>query len=307
MEVQQLKHLMAAVQYGNLLKAAEETNISQSGLSRSIKSLEHRLGVQLLVRSSKGVEPTVFGEAVLRRAKIIMNEVARAQQEVEAMREARLGPVTVGITQNYASYVVPEILLKVAQQRPDLSVTVTTGGFVELAQRARLESIDFGFGILGPLKEQEDLVIEPLTRQRSRVFARAGHPLANRKGLKPGDLSSARWALLSSESVQRSFTGYFERHGFHPEQGLKTDSIDLIRRLIRDTDELTVLPREPLAQDLEDGKLVELDCESPLEEAQIAIFYRDAELLTPQARYLIDGFRATFGQPVQGRGRAAWK
>ena len=90
MEVQQLRHLLAAVRYGNLLKAAEEIHISQSGLSRSIKSLETRLGVPLLIRKSKGVEPTVFGLSVINRAKVIINEVARAVEEIKAIEAARI-------------------------------------------------------------------------------------------------------------------------------------------------------------------------------------------------------------------------
>ena len=69
MEIQQLRHLIAAVENRNLLKAADKAYISQSGLSRSLKSLEHRLGVPLLVRGPKGVEPTMYGLAVIRRAK----------------------------------------------------------------------------------------------------------------------------------------------------------------------------------------------------------------------------------------------
>ena len=45
MEIQQLRHLLAAVETGNLLKAADKSCISQSGLSRSIKSLEQRPGI----------------------------------------------------------------------------------------------------------------------------------------------------------------------------------------------------------------------------------------------------------------------
>jgi LysR family transcriptional regulator, regulator of abg operon len=57
MEVQQLRHLIAAIETGNLLRAADKSCISQSGLSRSIKTLETTLGVPLLIRGPKGSSP----------------------------------------------------------------------------------------------------------------------------------------------------------------------------------------------------------------------------------------------------------
>ena len=88
MEIQQLRHLIAAIENRNLLKAADKAYISQSGLSRSLKSLEHRLGVPLLIRGPKGVEPTIYGLTVIRRAKVILNEVARSIEEVRAIEMA---------------------------------------------------------------------------------------------------------------------------------------------------------------------------------------------------------------------------
>ena len=149
MEIQQLRHLMAAVEHRNLLKAAEHTFISQSGLSRSIRSLEHRLGVPLLIRGPKGVEPTVYGLSVLRRAKVILNEVAKSIEEVRAIEQARVGEVTFGITPNYATYLVPQLLAELHRDRPSLKVTVITDGFVELIERVKTESIDFAFGLIG--------------------------------------------------------------------------------------------------------------------------------------------------------------
>jgi LysR family transcriptional regulator of abg operon len=91
LEVQQLRHLLAAVNYGSFVKAADACHISQSGISRSITNLEQRLGVPLLVRSGAGVAPTVYGLSVLHRANLILNEVERSVQEVRAIEEGRTG------------------------------------------------------------------------------------------------------------------------------------------------------------------------------------------------------------------------
>lgn len=300
MEIQQLRHLIAAIQHGNLLKAADESYITQSGLSRSIKSLEDRLGVQLLERKPKGVEPTIYGKALMWRAKVILNEVARAAEEIHAMEEGRIGKVHFGITQNYASYVVPELLAEMGVDRPDIGITVQTGGFLELIELVRTEALDFGFGIIGPLRQDEGIVIEALREHQSRVIARREHPLAGRENVSVTDLAAARWVLLSSETVQRGFAAFFDRHGCAaPVQALRTDSVTLIRRLAVASDVLTVLPQEAVDKKIAQGVLVEIDSPTPVDRSRIGLFYREGGMITPQAHQLIDRFRVAFdAQPT---------
>src|SRR5258708_37112612 len=65
MKLQDLHVLMAVVQAGSMSKAAVLLNTAQSAISRSIGELERTLGVRLLERSARGVEPTAYGRAVL--------------------------------------------------------------------------------------------------------------------------------------------------------------------------------------------------------------------------------------------------
>ena len=292
MEIQQLKHLIAAVQQGNLQKAADACFISQSGLSRSIKSLEDRLGVALLTRSPRGVEPTVYGEAVLRRAKIIMNEVSRAADEVRAIQQSRIGEVTIGITQNYANYLAPELLSALSAERPDLRVSVIADGFVELLKMVRTEAVDFAFGLIGPVHSDDDLTIEPLRAHQSRIIARHEHPLSGRADVSLEELNQARWVMLNSSSVQRSFTSFFERRGLAiPTQVIRTNSIALIRRLVGQMDLLTVLPEDAVRPEIEADRFVLIDNQTLLIQARVGLFYRSGGVLTPQAIYVLNRFR----------------
>ena len=292
MEIQQLRHLMAAVEHRNLLKAADRSFISQSGLSRSIKSLEHRLGVPLLIRGPKGVEPTVYGSSVLRRAKVILNEVAKSIEEVRAIEQARVGDVCFGITPNYATYLVPELLAALHRDRPGLRVTVVTDGFLELIERVKTESIDFGFGLVGQVHRSDGIVIEALKMHRSRVVAGMRHPLAAGRVATREQLAEADWAMLSGEGVQRGFGLFFETRGMKvPQQVLKSNSVTLVRRMVRDANVLTILPLEVVQDDIDAGTMVAIDCETPVEQTRVGLFFREGGLATPQAQLVIDRFR----------------
>src|SRR5258708_18981164 len=65
MKLHDLHVLMAVVQAGSMNKAAALLNTGQSAISRSIAELEHAVGVRLLDRNPRGVEPTQYGRALL--------------------------------------------------------------------------------------------------------------------------------------------------------------------------------------------------------------------------------------------------
>ena len=293
MEIQQLRHLIAAVENRNLLKAADKAYISQSGLSRSLKSLEHRLGVQLLVRGPKGVEPTIYGMAVIRRAKVILNEVARSMEEVRAIEHGRIGETTFGITQNYANYLMPALLADLHAERPNLRVSIVCDGFLELVKKVKTEEIDFAFGLIGRIHHSDGLIIEPLMENRSRVIVGSHHPLAAKAAVSIEDLARAQWAMLSSESVQRGFGLFFETRGLPvPAQMLKSNSIALIRHVVEVSDALTILPQDVVQREIDAGLLVALECETPVEHTRIGLIFRDGGLITPQAQVVVERIRS---------------
>ena len=292
-EIQQLRHLVAAVECGNLLKAAKECNISQSGFSRSIRSLEDRLGVTLLERLPKGVEPTLSGRELANHARLILNEHARAMEALNALEGGKRGDVTFGITQNFGHYLVPDFLAGVYKNDPGMRLKVEIGGFLDLVERLKAGAIDFAFGLLGPLHSDELIDIEPLRRHHSRVIARANHPLLLEGGEVTAEkLSAARWANLGGEGFQTNFAHYFLSHGLmQPVQVLKSESISLVRNFIATTDALAVLPPDLVKSDLESGRLAVLDCDAPAEETWVGLLFRKHGVLTGQGERIVDYIR----------------
>lgn len=298
MEVQQLRHLMAAIQYGNLLKAAEHSHISQSGLSRSIKSLETRLGVPLLVRKAKGVEPTVYGLSLLRRARVILSEVSHSVAEIRAIEQAFIGEATLGITPNYSHHLVPRVVARIAMERPGMRVTVVTAAFLDLIEKLEAGDIDFAFALLGAIEPTDAIQIRTLMESHSHVIARAGHPLASAERVDVDTLAHARWAMLNGEGFQRNFLNFFYVRGQTiPTQALKTDSIAFLKRVVMESDLLTVLPVEAVKDEIASGRLAVVACDTPAEFARVGFIFRSESLVTPQMTQLIKGICSALGVP----------
>jgi DNA-binding transcriptional LysR family regulator len=210
--IQHLRHLLAVAKYGNLLLAARELNISQSGLSRSISGLESLLGVPLFVRRARGVSLTDAGHDFLRRAQAILNEFDRATAELNAEKDMRAGRVTMGINNSFAHYITPSVIVDILKKAANLEFQVATHNYYELIDNLLANRYDFGMSVYFKSEMHEELSYEDLFPFESMVFCNANHPLAKAKQVTPEDLSKCRWALLEGKGAREGFEYFFRLH-----------------------------------------------------------------------------------------------
>src|SRR5882672_5540733 len=91
LKLQDLHVLMAVVQAGSMTKAAMLLNTGQSAISRSIGDLESALGVRLLERGPRGVEPTAYGRAVLNGGAAVFDDLRQTVKNIEFLSDPAAG------------------------------------------------------------------------------------------------------------------------------------------------------------------------------------------------------------------------
>src|ERR1700760_1788535 len=116
----QLQTLVAIAEHGTLMAAAEALNVSQPAVTKSIKELEARLGVQLLERSGAGVRLTRYGETLLRRARSVVAEIVSAERELDEMKSGVERTLSIGVSLLASSIAVPEALRAFRARLPDV-------------------------------------------------------------------------------------------------------------------------------------------------------------------------------------------
>ena len=87
MTIAQIKYFLAILEYSNFSNAAEEMYISQSSLSKQIKSLENELGITLFARSNNKVSLSPGGKLFYKYAKIISENYENLRREISALKE----------------------------------------------------------------------------------------------------------------------------------------------------------------------------------------------------------------------------
>jgi DNA-binding transcriptional LysR family regulator len=118
-------HVFATVtQCGSMAKAAAQLGVSQPSVSEVIAALEHTFGVRLLDRSARGVEPTIYGRALLKRSTAAFDELRQSSRDIEFLSDATTGRLTIGCAESVAAGVLPAIVDVFGGRYPGVTVQV---------------------------------------------------------------------------------------------------------------------------------------------------------------------------------------
>ncbi|WP_308467283.1 LysR family transcriptional regulator [Rathayibacter soli] len=132
MELRQLEHFLAVAQERHFTRAADALRISQSGLSASIRALETELGASLFTRSTRRVELTQAGVALLTESIRTVASASAAREAVAAVRDVLSGTLTVGTEQCLGAIDLPEQLARFRQQHPGVRINLGFAGSTQL-------------------------------------------------------------------------------------------------------------------------------------------------------------------------------
>jgi DNA-binding transcriptional LysR family regulator len=106
------------VKSGSMAKAAARLDVSTPSISEVIADLEHSLGVRLLDRSRQGVQPTAYGEALLRSGEAAFDELRQGVRAIEFLADPAAGELRIGGPDNIVATILPPIIEHFSRQHP---------------------------------------------------------------------------------------------------------------------------------------------------------------------------------------------
>ena len=134
--------LLAVVQTGSMGKAGAVLRMSQPAVSKAIASLEQTLGVQLLDRSRRGVEPTPYGLALIKRGVAVFDELRQGVQDIAFLTDPTVGEIRVGGTEGMISTVFSPVVHQLSTQYPRMSFRVIVGDLRTLYRELEARRVD---------------------------------------------------------------------------------------------------------------------------------------------------------------------
>jgi len=186
MDLRDMRHFLAVAEEGHIGRAAARLHLSQPPLTRHIQALEEKIGVPLFVRTPKGVTLTEAGRTLLEEAP---NLLALAQQAAERTRlagQGLIGRLDVGLFGSGVLDVIPRILARFHQARPEVKIVLHNLTKDAQLQALRERRITVGFNRLVP--EEAGITVETVLREPLVVAIAASHALAARAAIRLQDL-----------------------------------------------------------------------------------------------------------------------
>lgn len=202
LKLRELQILSTVVDCGSMAKGAMQLRLTQPAVSGAIANLEGIVGVRLLDRSPRGVEPTIYGEALLRRGHVAFDELQQGLQEIEHLMDPTAGEVRLACPESLSAGFLAAIIARTTHQYPRIAVHVVETqtaeqDFRELRERA----IDVMLGrLLKPLT-QDDVNMEILCDDHFVVAASTANRWATRKKIALKDLMNEQWILFPKSNV----------------------------------------------------------------------------------------------------------
>ena len=289
MEMQQLQHFLAVARLRSIGRAAEELNLSQPGLSRSIRALEKILGLPLFEREARGVRLTDFGESLVTRAQIICNEHERAMVEARAIRALKSGDITVGLHAVFAQFGGVEALDRFMTAHPTISLGIVTGSDPSLAGRVASSELDLAFTLFDGTSREPGLVYEDLFELSCSIYHRVegAADLASTSSL--ADLVDRSWALGGGVNFRHVFEAAFRSAGLAPpSRFVQSSSLRLLLDLVLRRDLLTIVPDQIAQTEPYVGRLRRIDLPAPGGQPHGGLIFREEIMNMPPVRFSIN-------------------
>jgi DNA-binding transcriptional LysR family regulator len=297
LKLRDLHVLLTVIQRGSMGKAATRLNVSQSAVSEVIANLEHTLGVRLLDRSSQGVEPTMYGDALLKRAIAAFDELKQGISDIEFLADPTAGELRIGCAESVAAAIVTPVGRKLYQQYPRviLHVEQLTTPTLELP-RLRERSLDIVLArLVKPIaNEDNDLNVDTLFNDQSVVVAGSHSRWSRRRQIDLAELVNEPWVLPPPDSWNSTIIAEaFRARGLDaPKICSITYSVHLRASLSATGPFLTALPISMLRSNASRYSVKILPVDLPPRPWPVAIVSLKNRTLSPVAQLFVDHVRA---------------
>src|SRR6186713_112547 len=259
MDTRQLAAFCAVVERRSFSQAAERLGVTQPAVSLQMRTLEKRLGTQLLDRSGRRVEPTEAGWRLYRGAQRILALESQLVADVAATGEGDLaGDLLLGASTGPAAVAVPVALAEFQRQNPNVRVFLTVSDTHSIVERVAARELEFG--IVGAARRHRGVRFEPFFADQVILVCPASHPFANRT-VTLEELRGERLILMQEGAGVRQIVEDALRR-----QGVRLRDLDVrlelglqesVRRAVEAGYGVTFISRTAVEADLTAGRLAE--------------------------------------------------
>jgi DNA-binding transcriptional LysR family regulator len=290
-KLRDLHVLMTVADLGSMGKAAERLNVSQPSISKAVADLEYHLGVRLLDRTTRGVETTAYGRALLMRSMGAFDELRQGVKDIETLSDPAVGEVRVGCPEAIAAGFLAAVIERFSQEYPRATVTVSPADNVSQEYgQLRDRRVDCLVGRISRSEFDEDINFEPLYKDGLSIVAGRGSAWARKRKIALSDLLQAPW-ILTPSMRGTLLAGFGAKNLTSPNVTVRAYSTHQCTYLVATDHFISALSGSVLRFALNREALKVLPVDFPSQRWSVGIMRLKSRNLTPTALVFMDHVR----------------
>jgi DNA-binding transcriptional LysR family regulator len=247
--LQRLRVLAELARRGSFSAAAEALNYTQPAVSKQIAALERETGTELVVRGVRPVKFTDAGGALARHAQTVIEQLAAAAAELEAINALQTGRLRLGTFSSAGATLVVQALAEFHDQHAGIEVTIVEAGPEPAAQAVRSGELDlavvYDYPMIGVTLD-DGLNAHHLLDDAADLLVHDKHRLANRKSVTFAELRDERWLfpiLRPEVPTQKLLTANCAAAGYEPNIVFRINDCEMTQALVAAGMGISLLPR----------------------------------------------------------------
>ena len=281
MNLRTLRAFVEVVRQGGFSQAAQVVSLTQSTVSKAVKSLEDELGTPLFNRAGHKVELTAAGEIAYRRALVLLSERSDMLAEINELLDLKRGRLRIGLPPVGCGVLFAAMFATYRKRYPQVDIELIEHGSKRLQECLEAGEVDLA-ALLIPMDEAFDY--QAVRNEPLIVVLPAGHALSRRKRIDFTDLADSPFILFEAGfALNAKIMAACERKGVVPRVTVRSGQIDFIVDLVAADLGVAFLPRM-LAHKHQHAGIALVPLDEPHTDWHIALAWRANAHLPPAAK-----------------------
>ncbi|WP_028035424.1 LysR family transcriptional regulator [Chelativorans sp. J32] len=297
LDIKSASILIECVRRGSLGRAASALNLTQPAVTRVIRLLEASYGVPLFERNTRGVVPTIYGEALLPYAKLLVSEAGNASDLIKQMRGASRGVVRVGGVSSVVGGLLVSAIREMRQQYPEVQFRIVEELEDRLLEGLKSGEIDLAISPEPYADDEIALAIPDALHDVVFVYTRADNPLLEKTELSLNEVARQNWALPPTDTpIVREWLRRFHSQAIEPNPPtIVSRSVQVIKSAAMTDDVLCWMPMPLVASEVKRGELGRVQVPALEWRRTFRVYRRKKGMMPPSVAILIQFIRRTAG------------
>jgi LysR family transcriptional regulator, transcriptional activator of the cysJI operon len=271
--------LAAVAEHGSFTRAAEALGVSQPSVSQQVRELERTAGLPIVQHTGRSLVLTPVGKELAEIGRRITVDRALAERIARRHCEGTEGELMVGASLTTGAHLLPRVLARLLQKRPDALVELRVGNTHDVAQMVVDDMVDVGV-VEGDL-DRPELLVTAFATDRLTAIAHPRHPLSGRP-LRADDVRDEVLLVREDGSgTRQAVLRALASQGFHFRRTLLFGTNETIASAAANGIGIAWLSRIAVDSQLAAGELCELQFSTPPIERSFSVVRRRDAAPTP--------------------------